>query len=248
LLKAQSQFIIKPTIITDRPDQTESPFIVPQKNFQIETGFVFQHDRVKEEEIDEDQILYPTSLLKYGVSENFEIRLVIENMSVLTKKRELKSQKFGFNPVQLGFKARVFKEKKMLPETSFIFHLGFPDLASSNFKTQYLSQKFRVTCQHNLTKNWYLSYNFGIEWNGESAKNIKIYTLTTGTAISSTFAGYIEVYGFLPIDEKKDHRLNGGLTYNIKPNFMVDASVGIGLSKISPNMYLGLGCSLRLPN
>jgi len=30
------------SIVTDRPDQTESPLVVPLDYFQIETGFIYQ--------------------------------------------------------------------------------------------------------------------------------------------------------------------------------------------------------------
>ena len=30
------------TIQTDRPDQTETPYLVPKKMFQVENGFSFQ--------------------------------------------------------------------------------------------------------------------------------------------------------------------------------------------------------------
>ncbi len=32
----------KPELVTDRPDQTEAPSIVPRGGLQVETGFVFE--------------------------------------------------------------------------------------------------------------------------------------------------------------------------------------------------------------
>ena len=53
-------------IETDRPDQTECPFIVKRGFLQAEIGF----NRSNRE------YLFPTSLLKYGVSKRFELRYV----------------------------------------------------------------------------------------------------------------------------------------------------------------------------
>lgn len=248
LIYAQDRELIAIPMLTDRPDQTECPFIVPKKHFQMEIGFVFQHDKIRIDDLEESQILYPSSLLKYGLSENCELRLVVENTKINFKEIGKNSTQTGINPIQFGFKVRILKEKKILPESSFIFHLGVPDLASPNFKTTYLIPKFRFTFQHNLTKIWYVAYNLGIEWNGENAQNTKIYTLTTGATFGQSLGAYIELYGFLPDDNKSDHRFNSGFTYYLKPNFMVDISVGVGISKISPNMYAGIGCSFRLPN
>lgn len=49
-----------PPIQTDRPDQTETPNLVPAKHFQLESGFNY-------EKVDnaENNYLYPTILWKY---------------------------------------------------------------------------------------------------------------------------------------------------------------------------------------
>ncbi|MFM2401685.1 MAG: hypothetical protein RI950_1202 [Bacteroidota bacterium] len=53
-------------IETDRPDQTECPFIVKKGYIQSELGF----NRATSEN------LFPTSLVKYGLSKRFELRYV----------------------------------------------------------------------------------------------------------------------------------------------------------------------------
>ena len=63
-------------IQADRPDQTETPAIVPKGMFQVETGFTFQ----KNDAISKSLSL-PTTLWKYGVNENFELRLITEFLS-----------------------------------------------------------------------------------------------------------------------------------------------------------------------
>ncbi len=62
-----------PPIQLDRPDQTESPFTVPKKYLQAEIGFT-------SEKLNKNfsSILLPISLIKYGVSEKFELRLIAE--------------------------------------------------------------------------------------------------------------------------------------------------------------------------
>jgi hypothetical protein len=34
----------KPEIVTDRPDQTEAPSLVPAGGLQVETGFIYEKD------------------------------------------------------------------------------------------------------------------------------------------------------------------------------------------------------------
>ena len=68
--KAQNK---TPELITGRPDQTESSIIVPHKSLQIETGFVLENDET--DLVNQTAFTYNTTLLRYGLFENFELRL-----------------------------------------------------------------------------------------------------------------------------------------------------------------------------
>ncbi|MGD9995159.1 MAG: hypothetical protein AB7S69_17805 [Salinivirgaceae bacterium] len=59
------------SIVTDRPDQTESSVIVPQKSFQIESGVLFENY----ESNSFKRAVLPTALVRYGVNQYFELRL-----------------------------------------------------------------------------------------------------------------------------------------------------------------------------
>ncbi len=52
-------------IDTDRPDQTESVFLVPKHFIQSEAGFTFTKLTT-----DEHEFLIPTLLSKYGITKN----------------------------------------------------------------------------------------------------------------------------------------------------------------------------------
>ncbi len=226
-----------PSIQTDRPDQTESPFTVPKKHFQIETGVSF-------ERIDGENKLYtyPTILVKYGINENFELRLIPEYVTSHTQSTKYS----GITPVTVGFKVRLAEEKGILPMLSFLGHLSIPSLASKNFKATWYAPSFRLSMQHTLSQKISLGYNLGAEWNGETPEPAFIYTLTTGYSISERLSSYIECYGFLIQKSTGDHRVDGGLSYLLKKNMMLDISGGVGLNKYAPRWYVALGFSIRL--
>lgn len=226
-----------PSIQTDRPDQTECPFIVPTNYLQMENGFSYQKTNFNSLEI-----IAPTVLVKYGINNHFELRMISEYVF----KKPNSDQIYGLNPILFGFKSRLFEEKGMVPLTSFIGHLSVPKLAASVYKTTYFAPEFRFTMQHTISKNQSLSYNLGSEWNGETAEPIFIYTLTTGYSFSEKVSGYIELYGFIPQIEKPDHRFDFGLNYLLNPDHQVDISSGFGLSETSPNYFVSLGYSFRV--
>jgi hypothetical protein len=225
------------TIQTDRPDQTETPAIVPKNKLQIETGFSYE-----KENTDISSSNLPTILIKYGVNDVLEIRVI----TGFEKQKDKNTRQSGFPLTLIGFKTKLVEEKGIQPKTSFIAHIGLPNVASTPFKTNTIAPQFRFTMQHTLTKKVSLGYNFGAEWDGILPSPTYLYTISSGFAISEKMGSYIEMFGFAPEDQKAYHSLDGGFTYLITNNFMLDLSSGIGITKNAPKYYLSFGFSFRI--
>jgi hypothetical protein len=225
-----------PSIQTDRPDQTECPFITPRHYFQFENGFSYEHN-----DKDISEFVAPTVLTRFGINSYFELRLITE-YTVINEKTKSTS---GLNPILIGFKTSLLEEEGIIPTTSLIAHIGFSEAASSQYRANYYYPEFRFTMQHTISEKQTLSYNLGAEWNGEDKKPTFIYTLTTGYSLTEKIGGYVEFYGFVAQIGKADHRFDLGLTYLFNPNHQLDLSGGVGLSAISPQYYLAIGYSFR---
>ncbi len=235
-----TQFVVAQTtepIQADRPDQTETPAIVPKGMFQVETGFTFQ----KNNKFSKTNTL-PTVLWKYGVNENFELRLITE----FTSEKVIYEKQDGLLPIYVGFKVKLSEEKGIVPKTSFIALIGLPNAASTKYKNEFYAPEFRFVMQHTLSKKMSLSYNLGAEWDGLSAEPTFLYTLTTGYSITKKFGSYIELFGFAPQKNKANHNFDAGITYLINNNFMLDLSSGIGVTKNAPYHYFAFGFSFRI--
>jgi len=224
-------------IITDRPDQTESPFTVPVKHFQMETGFMFEKT-----DAHTHSFVYPTILFKYGVNNFFELRLITDFSNTKSESERIT----GLNPVIIGFKVNIAQEKGIIPTTSFIGHLSIPALATGKLKTTYYAPEFRFTMQHTLSDKLSLGYNLGAEFDGETAEPVFIYTLTTDYVITDKLGSYLEVYGFAPQKSKPNHRFDAGFFYLLHSNISVDLSGGFGLTENAPDYYISTGFSFRL--
>jgi Putative MetA-pathway of phenol degradation len=223
-------------IATDRPDQTECPFIVPKGYLQAEHGLTY-------EKISKTSraLTHPSILWKYGISENIEVRLITEIVS----EKELSKPITGLVPITVGFKTKIAEENGLIPKVSFIGHLSVPNWASKALKTGYYAPSFRFTMQHTLSDKFALAYNLGAEWDGETPNPTFIYTLTTGYSITKKLGSYLEFYGFSPQNQSIEHRFDGGLTYLINQNIMVDISAGVGLTSNAPKNFISLGFSYR---
>ncbi|MGZ5197189.1 MAG: transporter [Kaistella sp.] len=224
------------SIQTDRPDQTESPAITPKNYLQVETGFLYENvDR------DTENFSHPTILWKYGINENFELRVITE----FNSEKIINFRESGIPPVTVGFKAKLAEEHKFFPKISFIGHLTANKLASEYFKTAHPAPSFRFLFQHTLTEKLSLGYNLGAEWNGETPDATGIYTVSTAYSFNEKLGGFAELYGFLNEFQKPDHRFDAGLTYLINDDFQIDASAGVGISEIAPKHFLSCGLSYR---
>ena len=224
-------------IQADRPDQTETPAIVPKGMFQVESGFGYQ-----KEDAHNATWTLPTALWKYGVNENFELRLITE-IEIENKETE---NNYGLKPILIGCKIKMCEEEGIIPKTSFIGHMSIPNAASSKYKNDFYAPEFRFTMQHTLSDKFSLGYNLGSEWDGFTAAPTFIYTLTTGYAISEKLGSYVELFGFGPQKDKANHNIDGGITYLINHNFMLDLSSGVGLTANAPDYYIAFGFSYRM--
>ena len=231
-------------IITDRPDQTEAPATVPKGWFQIEIGGAVENDRIKspgDEPVTYHNITYNTTLLKYGVTDRFELRLIQELLETRIQKETIAE---GLSPLAIGMKISLLEEKGIIPQTSLIAHVN-SRTGARDFKPSSAAPDFRFTFCHTLSDVFALSYNLGAEWNGEDAVSTAIYTLSLGISLPKSFGLFIELYGFLPEHQTSDHRFDAGFTYLLTNNLQLDVSGGLGISEISPDNFLSAGLSWR---
>jgi hypothetical protein len=227
-------------IDTDRPDQTESALVVPQKYFQGEFGFGKENF-----EAGHYSLIHPTFLLKYGLGKRVEVRLESELVSDYVPLISGTKKTTGLEPVEVGTKIALLEEKGLLPKTSLIVHLGLPFAASTYDKQQDLFPSFRFTCQHSITKAVGLGYNVGAAWDGYSRNPAWLYTFSPNFSIGKRWYAYVEAFGFFEASSFQ-HNLDAGLAYYLNNDAKMDLSAGAGLGSSLLKNYISLGFSFRL--
>lgn len=224
---------------TDRPDQTECPYIVKLHYIQAEVGFNYEsQDKLS-------TLVHPTMLWKYGASHRFEFRLITEFISTETPLLIPTGNEIitGLLPIQLGGKLALWEEKGVLPKTSLLFHIAVPQLAGKKFRYDKWAPNFRFTMQHSLTENIGLGYNLGAEWDGYSNTPYWIYTIAPGFNLGKRGYFYIEAFGAVRKGEAPQHSIDGGFGYYVSDNVKLDISGGFNIIN-SPD-YIALGFSFR---
>ncbi len=236
-----------PEMITDRPDATESPNAVPFKMLQIETGGLYASN--KDNGVKTELFNYNNTLLRYGLFKNFELRLAwaISDTKESIDNQDSKVIASGFAPLVLGAKVAIVEEKGLLPDIGLMIHMALPFLASEDYKPETTSVSFRFAFAHTLNEKSSISYNLGARWGDDSPEAAYIYTLSYGYSITDKFGAYTELYGNMPEDSRSNHSWDAGLTYLIKHNLQLDATIGSGLSE-NQDILLSAGVSFRIPN
>ncbi|MBQ4820315.1 transporter [Aquimarina sp. MMG016] len=234
-------------LITDRPDATESPTVMPKGYLQIETGAFFEDSG--NNAFTEKTTTFNTTLLRYGLLDNLEFRVGWDFAEVRTEinRTEQDNIASGLSPLLLGAKVGITEEKGLLPEIGLLGHLYLPFSAGTDFRPETTGVDFRFSFAHTLSDKSSLAYNLGAEWGNDSPEAAYVYTLVYGYSITDNLGVYAELYGDLPEDNRANHLWDAGLTYLLSDSIQLDATVGSGITK-GQNLLLAAGISIRLPN
>ncbi|MCZ2484559.1 transporter [Aquirufa antheringensis] len=222
-------------IETDRPDQTECPFIVKKGYLQAELGF----NRSSRE------YLFPTSLVKYGLSKRLELRYV----SVLAKEPGMETR---FQTEAFGFKWAIFQPSGVqssgwIPRTSVIVHYNWDhqnrDFSEKNLRGHSIGDVV-FTMQNDFNERSGIGYNIGTEMHSNGSFE-GIYRIAPNVLIGKRGYAYVEVFGRFPASEFADHSYDAGFAYYVNDDLKLDISAG--QSFLHPeDQYIAIGLSFRL--
>lgn len=234
-----------PEMETDRPDETEGASLVPTGYIQIESGFHTERLHITDNGVDEHETttLYPSVLVRYGLLPSWELRVqaelqAVEYAGVTTR---------GVAPLTIGSKFGICDENGLRPALALLGHLTLPSFGLEEFRPAFIAPQFRFAAAHTLSDKLSLSYNLGMEWDGESAMATTVYTLVLGTALAEDIGVFAEVFGALPEIGTSAHHLHVGATWALLPNLQADIATAVGLNKQAPDYSIGAGVSVRLP-
>jgi len=233
-----SYAVFSQTIVTDRPDQTESSSTIEKGSLQIETGILlgFTDDDFSSER----QLLAPTTLFRYGITNGIELRVLSQFESL--KDQNSIQKVSGISDLEIGTKIQLFKKADVNTEIAFLSHVILPTgskmLSNDKFGT---INKFSVS--HELSDVIGLGYNVGYDYFGEGKGDLT-YSVSLGISVTDTFGIYIEPYGSLNDFDTYESNFDAGITYLVKDNCQLDFSLGTGINHTMN--YLSVGCSINI--
>jgi hypothetical protein len=230
-------------IIPDRPGQTNPPNIVPLGIFQLETGF--SRESSKTDDILTTNFLYNTSLIRLGLLENCELRLIFEYAGTKIDSFAQSSTVNGFNPISIGTKLAVCPENGIIPQTSFNVSVTLPNFGKQEFRPPNLAPSFFLLMQNTLSDRYSLGYNIGLRWDGYQPNVTAAYSVSLSITILESLNIFTECYGFSMVKSANDYYGDFGCAYLINNNLQLDISGGVGLNAVASDSFVAFGLSWK---
>lgn len=229
----------------DRPGKTLTPLITAKKTFLLEGGFSRSKEKIGQG-LKELFWHHPNLLIKYGAWKRLEFRL---NTSYVTLRKEASNaifKKTGITEVQPGLKVNLTNYNDIRPTISLISNYRLNRLATTNFKDTIDGANFLLAIKHDVTSNFIISYNIGMDWQWFNFNPAYVYTLSPKVLLDDKWLLFAEVYGFMW--RERGPLINGqaGLSYYITDKLAVDVSGSIGLNKATRNRVIGIGIAYNL--
>ncbi len=259
LLVALSQSLLAQfgeSIRTGRPGQAAGMYALGKNVFQVQTGLTFS---TCSNELSSTQVLTQPIVLRYGLTEQFEISGVTGWKSHRTDYSNTSEslKKAGIYTTQFGVRFHVIDNKGPIPGLGIQYRIFF-NAQSKDFRPQHLGGRLLVLTKSTLAPGYNLVTNWGLTWNGNETSPDGLYVINNSFSISDKIGTFIEFYGNFLTDNvgtnlyRKNITFNidTGLSYLINNDLQLDLSAGIEKieTKGSNGFFVDAGVSWRLHN
>lgn len=237
LILITNSSIFSQSLVTDRPDQTESALTVPRNSIQIESGFIYE--KLNEDEIYTNNYSIAGTLLRYGLTDILELRLGAAYLI-----SESRITNLGFENVLTGIKFNLSTEDEGLFDFGLFAHVYLP-IGRSYFTSPNPEPELIAALSKSLSNNISLSGNLGSTYNSSIRKAVLFYTTALGISLNNEMGMFIEIYGEMISEINATNYFDGGFTYLLSNDLQIDISAGNGISESATAWFLSTGVSIR---
>lgn len=231
------------SIVTDRPDFTESAQTVPAGRAQLEGGVSFSRTGA-----DEEQPMGEL-LLRLGTGSRTELRV---NVGSYLQTRGPDGRASGFEDIALGFKLKLRDASRRhglgVPDVALLAETSLPTGARA-FRENATQPEVKLCLAWDLSERVGLSSNLNYAYPSEAGERFgePSGSVSVSYSLAERTGAYLELFGFAPSGRGRPNTsyLNGGVTYLVTNDYQLDARAGVGLNGRSNDYFLGMGASRR---
>ena len=226
------QAIDTTTIITDRPGQSENSSTLRRGFLQIEGGLSVHYEG--EETTTKRQIIAPITVIRYGITNVIELRMISQFETVREPDQHLE----GISDFLIGSKIQIFKSENSLSEVALVSQLSTPT-GTGKLSNEQFGTINRLAIMHIFSVRSSLAYNIGYDYFGADKGNL-FYSLVYGLQVNPKVYVYAEPYGQLVDFKTATLNMNGGFTYLVSRKVQLDFFFGMGVNHNMNYVAVGL--------
>ena len=231
---------------TDRPGKTITASITPHKWIQTEMGFQKQTEKYKPFTYKDTYFQIPSLLLKYGLNEKIEIRLISEFVYQNLGAVNFSAIDRGLSNTQIGGKINVLKEKGFVPKTSIIAHYRLNTVNTNVIGHDSINGgNISLAMLNTVSEKFLIGYNLGVEKFTWRYEPMYFYSLSPKFNFAEKWQAFLEIFGNLWKGRNPQTSIDGGISYYINDHFKVDASAGTRINKNTNLKFYSVGGSFR---
>lgn len=222
-------------LTVDRPGIAESPFTVAPGMYQFEVGF----DYFKR--YNGNLYNLPVALFRTGISNGAELRISSRHLLDNTDGKSFN----GSTPLLVGVKVHIIHQNKWIPETDILTNIIIP-VGTSYAQPKNLGHEVLLLFQNDFYPNTAINYNIGYTWDGNRQKGILNTSFCYNYLPTHKVGLFLEYFSYMRADWPGEIGMDGGMTYQVKPKFQMDISIGISRLDKQNNYFISTGFALRL--
>jgi hypothetical protein len=233
-------------IVTDRPDFVEASGTVGKGVFQFESSIGFERTDLSGP--DEKAWVTPT-LLRYGILENWELRLETEG-AIRYELGDVSES--GLADFAIGAKWHTMDGGPawLKPSMAWLFHVDL-ETGSDEFKGEGMRPSVRAVAEWELGERTALGAMAGLKYDSNDDGDHYlggIFGAVLGYSFTGAFRGFVEFAA--PSLASCDYggcvaTWDVGVAYLLSPNWQVDTAFALGANGNSPDTFWTVGLSGR---
>lgn len=234
-------------IASDRPDLVESSQVVGKGRFQFETGVLLERDRSGE---GRERTLSMPTLLRFGLSENLELRVGTDGRSIRHEREEgRRSTEAGYADSALGLSWHVRDAAGSLPSMAVLLDMEI-DSGSRAFRGQGVRPALLVAAEWDLPNDVSLGVmpGIGVERDESGRYRYGVLAAVVQKSLGERWSAFAELA--LPTIARARHggieaTFDIGAAYLLSKDIQLDAMFSRGLNSRTPDVAFTFGVSIR---
>lgn len=223
---------------TDWPDQSEDVQLMKPGELQLENGFSVTRFATG------NNAYITHHLIRYGLVNKLELRLIVEDGSQRDRYIEETSQ--SAYPLAAGAKLAICKAHGIIPAITLSGYLKLPFTSRSAQQTAYWSPSIAAAFENKLSKKMKLEYNIGLRQEAYSKDHAWFSTTGLIYDVSGKIGLFAEHFAQYQPGEQPQHNMNAGILYDFRKNMQLDIAAGTTILYDEPNRFVSIGFCYKL--